>query len=247
MADPFSIFAASVGLALPAGQFIAQFTGVKDEVRWVLQQIKTIADDIAEAETLYHDAKSTMSDEEQFRVTETIKNCKGALDGVARLVEPARRSIATSKTVNIARRVDWIIQKSSAIKSCQPTLGTCQASLQSQIIQLRMINLTLGNQALALSKKTWTGATAREELNVEVDAESASSSDVSSGEAEDQDQDQNHFPTERSSSAEIHRERERYESVRRRLSSKSKQLTIQPHPERSRYKRMQQDHRERWG
>ncbi|KAL8822326.1 MAG: hypothetical protein Q9191_006935 [Dirinaria sp. TL-2023a] len=135
MADPGTI----ATLAFSIAQFAAQIGGVTDETKAVLQQLKTIERDIKVAERLFETNKARLRDEDQFLIAEVIDDCRSAHSKVASVVESARKSINKVGTVDVARRFDWMIRKSSAARIHQPRLDICHRSLQGQILWLRSL------------------------------------------------------------------------------------------------------------
>ena len=142
MGDPFSLLATGIGFTVTTSRFIAQLNAVRDETGIVIKQAKTITEDIAEAEELYLEQKPSLSDRNQFRIEEVIKDTKWAVNKIAKQVEPARRGLAKSGTINVVDRFDWIFRKSSATKSHQDHLAACHGSLLGQISKLRMAKTT---------------------------------------------------------------------------------------------------------
>ena len=146
MADPFSLFTAGASFAASATQFLARLAGVKDETCVIINQVKTITRDIVEAEALYLESRPYLADHEQIRIAKVIQETKIAANRVARLVEPARKDISKLGTVHLADRVDWILRKSSSTNNYQHSLNTCQNSLHSQIMRLRLAHTTTDAQ-----------------------------------------------------------------------------------------------------
>ena len=144
--EPLSLLNEGIGVTVSITRFIIQFNGVKDETGIVLQQVRSVAGDVAEAGELYLDLKTHLSDGDQFRTEAVIRGTKRALNAIAKQVEPARKDKAKHGNVNLLNRVDWMLRRSSATNSCQANLATYERSLHSQINYLRMCRLASNMQ-----------------------------------------------------------------------------------------------------
>lgn len=138
MGEPFSLISAGAGFAITAGKFIDKLASVKDDTGIIIQQLKVITEDILEAVNLRHRNKPYLTEADIQRADRVIEGTKHAVMRVAKHVEPARRGVAKTGTVNMVDRFDWVFRKSSAVESYQHSLNTCQQSLQGQITKLRM-------------------------------------------------------------------------------------------------------------
>ncbi|KAI4143848.1 MAG: hypothetical protein L6R39_004425 [Caloplaca ligustica] len=119
----------SLGAAASAARFIAQLGAVKDETGVVIEQVKVVTNDIAEAERLYLKQKHYLIDGEQSRVEEVIRNIKVAVNRIAKEVEPARKSVTKVGAVNVVDRVDWILRRKDTTETHQRSVETCHRSL----------------------------------------------------------------------------------------------------------------------
>lgn len=149
MGDPVT---PSLGFAASAGRFIAQLTAVKDETGVVIGQVKTVTNDITEAERLYLKKKPYLSDGDQSRVEEVIRNTRVAVNRIAKEVEPARKSVKKLGTVNVIDRVDWILRRSGSTETYQHSLETCHRSLLDRISMLRGVRPNASDQAISSPK-----------------------------------------------------------------------------------------------
>ncbi|KAL8716054.1 MAG: hypothetical protein Q9225_006261 [Loekoesia sp. 1 TL-2023] len=149
MGEPFT---PSLGFAASAGRFIAQLSAVKDETGVVISQVKTVTNDITEAERLYLKKKPYLSDGDQSRVEEVIRNTKVAVNRIAKEVEPARKSVKKLGTVNVIDRVDWILRRSGSTETYQHSLETCHRSLLDRIGMLRGVRPNASDQIISSPK-----------------------------------------------------------------------------------------------
>lgn len=145
--DPIS---PSLGAAASAARFIAQLGAVKDETGVVIEQVKVVANDIAEAERLYLKQKPYMIDGEQIKVEDVIRNTKVAVNRIAREVEPARKSVIKVGTVNVVDRVDWILRRQGSAETYQRNVETCHRSLLDRMSMLRALGPNPGYQTFPL-------------------------------------------------------------------------------------------------
>lgn len=128
-----------LGIAASAVRFVAQLVAVRDETGVVIGQIKVVTNDIVEAERLYLQKRRYLSDGEQSRVVNVIRNTELAVRRIAREVEPARKSVVKLGTVNVVDRIDWILRRSGSTETYQHSLETCHRSLLDRISMLRHV------------------------------------------------------------------------------------------------------------
>lgn len=140
----------SLGAAASAARFIAQLGAVKDETGVVIEQVKVVTNDIAEAERLYLKQKHYLIDGEQSRVEEVIRNIKVAVNRIAKEVEPARKSVTKVGAVNVVDRVDWILRRKDTTETHQRSVETCHRSLLDRMSMLRALGPNPGYQAFPL-------------------------------------------------------------------------------------------------
>lgn len=144
MADPITTLATAVGFTVTTAKFLAQLHAVGGETGTVIDQIQIVMGDVIEAETLYQEQTPSLSEREQSRVQQIIKDTKKTLKQIATQVERARVSKVKHGTITLVHRLDWIFRKSGTAQSYQQILATCQRSLQGEIFKLRLKSLANG-------------------------------------------------------------------------------------------------------
>ena len=144
MADPISTLATTVGFTVTTAKFLAQLHAVGGETATVIDQIQIVMRDVIEAEVLYQEQAPSLSEREQSRVQQIIKDTKKTLKQIETQVERARVSKVKHGTITLVHRLDWVFRKSGTAQSYQQILATCQRSLQGEIIKLRMKSLANG-------------------------------------------------------------------------------------------------------
>lgn len=133
MADPFTLITAGASYAVSATKFIADLASVKDDTNTIIRQLKVITSDVVEAVKLRHQNIRYLSEAQKQRVDWVIQETNHALNKIKKHVEPARRGVAKSGTVNMVDRVDWVLRISAAVEAYQHSLNACHISLQGQI------------------------------------------------------------------------------------------------------------------
>lgn len=147
MGDPLSVLATGAGFTVKASQFILQLNAVDSETKIIIQQVKWVLGDIAEAERLYSERKASLSDADEYRTKEVIRQNVWTINEIAKQVEPARKSIERSGSTKLAERLDWVLRRSGNAKSYKDLLTTSQGALHNQISMLRAVTSGVPTQA----------------------------------------------------------------------------------------------------
>lgn len=137
MADVLGTLSAATALAGTIGKLVGQLSGVKDETGTVIDQLRRINDDINEARRLRYVKALNLGDHDTARIDRVIHDSTLAVLKIAKQVEPSRVGVATTGTVNLVDRFDWVSRKSSTVTGYQHNLQTCHQSLQGELGYLR--------------------------------------------------------------------------------------------------------------
>lgn len=255
MADPFTLITAGASYAVSAATFIADLASVKDDTNTIIRQLKVITSDVVEAVKLRHQNIRYLTEAQKQRVDWVIQETNHALNRIKKHVEPARRGVAKSGTVNMVDRVDWVLRRSAAVEAYQHSLNACQISLQGQI----NILMAARNNAARSTPRTPVDEEADDSVSdgdgmSDHDPGSTSNADISSddeqipisstqlGGTSDGVERRNQSPDSRAPAPkELHSERVWYEDSQRRHNPKRKIAGEQVHPERERYEQMKQN------
>ncbi|KAI4241363.1 MAG: hypothetical protein LQ352_007463 [Teloschistes flavicans] len=240
MGDPFT---PSISFVASTARFFAQLNAVKDETGVVLGQVKVVTNDIVEAERLYRIKKPYLTDGDQSRIEEVIKDTRLAVNRIAKEVEPARRSVKKLGTIDVFHRVDWILRRSGSTETYQHSLETCHRSLLDRISMLRGVSSNAPSHPNSMESFNASAGTLSDSDEND-DARSSSSSDLD-GSDTTEEMGGTTSPAHETASATgaIHPERALYEATELNHLRKFKKETAVIHPERLRFEKMQQRHK----
>ncbi|KAL9601203.1 MAG: hypothetical protein Q9219_002703 [cf. Caloplaca sp. 3 TL-2023] len=248
MGDPIT---PSIGFVTSTAQLITKLNAVRDETGVVIDQVRVVTNDIAEAERLFLRKRAYLSDADKSRVNAVILSTKAAVHRIAKEVEPARKSVKKVGTVNVVDRFDWILRRSGSTETYQHNLETNHRSLLDRISMLRGVRPDQHDRAVTLPTQSSEGN--REELlGYESDSEGdedATSSTCSSTDTlvVDQDPEGTTSPTPRelSTNSGIHPERALHETAQLNHARKFNRQKPAMHPERLLYEEMQQRYKQK--
>ncbi|MCJ1261799.1 hypothetical protein MMC22_001667 [Lobaria immixta] len=238
MADPFTLITAGASYAVSATKFIADLASVKDDTNTIIRQLKVITSDVVEAVKLRHQNIRYLSEAQKQRVDWVIQETNHALNKIKKHVEPARRGVAKSGTVNMVDRVDWVLRRSASVEAYQHSLNACQISLQGQI----NILMASRNYAAQSTPRTPVDEEAEDSVSDGDDDEQTPIPSTQLGGTSDGVEHRNQSPnSEAPAPKELHSERVWYEDIQRLHNPKRRIAAERVHPERERYEQMQQN------
>lgn len=136
-----SCFASGISATIKIFEVAYQIQATDEQTSDILNTTSHVERNLQEAQRLFR-TKAALLDRHDYEwVVSTIRDTRGALQSVAKLIEPARVAKMTQKDIGMMSKTCWAFKSNPKARDKHSMLNVCHQSLMVVIARLHSINL----------------------------------------------------------------------------------------------------------
>ena len=140
--DPiFSTFASGISATIKICEVLYQIQATDEQTSDILNTSNHVERNLKEAQRLFR-IKAAFIDRHDYEwAKSTMQDTRAALQGIAKLIEPARVAKITKKDIGIMTKTYWAFKYNPQARDKQAMLSVCHQTLMAVLTRLHSVNL----------------------------------------------------------------------------------------------------------